>query len=259
MGKYDPLAQYLRNHPENTLTLSFLELEQILGFSLPSSAYTYRQWWQNGGHSQSDAWMHSGFLVDTVSFSRKTVTFCRKGAPIPKPAPISKVPSSTPRKQSVPLSFAGPVFQVCGYPFRFLQQLIPETEKGFVKEYYPQANYQNTENLPLLRYGAGAFCHFSIQAPPIAGVYLWVDRGQIIYIGETANLEKRFNMGYGNISPRNCFSGGQSTNCKMNKVVMESYRQGHPIDLYFYPTDAYKQVELDLLRKIKTKYNVKDN
>ena len=43
--------------------------------------------------------------------------------------------------------------------------------------------------------------------------------GQIIYIGETAGLRQRFNMGYGNISPRNCYVGGQSTNCKMNKIV----------------------------------------
>lgn len=35
------------------------------------------------------------------------------------------------------------------------------------------------------------------------------------YIGETDNLEKQFRQGYGNISPRNCFKGGQSTNYKM--------------------------------------------
>ena len=64
-------------------------------------------------------------------------------------------------------------------------------------------------------------------------------------------------MGYGNISPRNCYTGGQSTNCKMNKAVMEYYEKGTPVDLYFYETDQYKQVELELLRRCHTRYNVK--
>ena len=82
---------------------------------------------------------------------------------------------------------------------------------------------------------------------------------QIIYIGETVNLKRRFNVGYGKISPRNCYMGGQSTNCKMNKVVMEYYKCGKPISLYFHQTEDHKYVELDLLKKIETRYNAKDN
>ena len=66
-------------------------------------------------------------------------------------------------------------------------------------------------------------------------------------------------MGYGRIAPRNCYVGGQSTNCKMNKVVLSLYEQGKTVDLYFYKTTDYKHVELELLGKIKTPYNVKDN
>ena len=88
---------------------------------------------------------------------------------------------------------------------------------------------------------------------------MWVVDNAIIYIGETENLSQRFNIGYGNISPRNCYVGGQSTNCKMNKIVLELYEQGKIIDLYFYETKDYKSVELDLLRNMKTPYNVKDN
>ena len=119
--------------------------------------------------------------------------------------------------------------------------------------------YNNRSNLPLLPNGSGAFCRFTLHAPAVSGVYLWIVEGKIIYIGETVNLHQRFNTGYGNISPRNCYLGGQSTNCKMNKVVMEHYRRGTPVDLYFYETDLYKQVELDLLRRISTNYHVKDN
>ena len=40
---------------------------------------------------------------------------------------------------------------------------------------------------------------------------------------------------------------------------MEYYKKGKPIDLYFYETKDYKRVELELLKRINTKYNVKDN
>ena len=120
-------------------------------------------------------------------------------------------------------------------------------------------DYENKNTVPLLENGKGAFCRFVIDAEDVPGVYLWIVDGEIIYIGETKNLRKRFNTGYGNISPRNCYLGGQSTNCKMNKVVLEYFEAGKQIKLYFLKTDDYKRVELELLSKISTRYNVKDN
>ena len=54
-------------------------------------------------------------------------------------------------------------------------------------------------------------------------------------------------------------SHGQSTNCKMNKVVLSVVEQGKTVSLYFYITTDHKRVELDLLEEIKTQYNVKSN
>lgn len=265
MAKYNALELFLSNCSWSEVTLSFSEMEAILGFSLPRSAYTYAAWWANGGHTHALSWMNGGFAVARLDLRGKIVTFRRDEAqqrtsaskhassPVPK-----EVPSHS---QTAPYTSAldEPVWTVFGYPFRFLQQLIPESENGNIREFYPQKDYRNENNLPLLHHGSGSFCRFSIDAPSVAGVYLWVVEDHILYIGETANLRKRFNMGYGNISPRNCYVGGQSTNCKMNKVVMEYAKMGTPIRLYFYPTDNYKQVELDLLRHISTKFNVKDN
>ena len=66
-------------------------------------------------------------------------------------------------------------------------------------------------------------------------------------------------MGYGTISPRNCFIGGQKTNCKMNNVVFNTYTNGQKIDIYFYETKEYKAIEKELLDDIITPYNVKNN
>ncbi|SEA88848.1 hypothetical protein SAMN02910384_02641 [Pseudobutyrivibrio sp. ACV-2] len=153
-----------------------------------------------------------------------------------------------------------PALNVCGYDFSFLQMIEPQcNESGRVIEYSPQSGYDNKSNLQLHAYGSGSFCKFKIDAGEWPGVYLWILDDEIIYIGETDNLKRRFNTGYGTISARNCFEGGQTTNCKMNKVVLQYAKQNSFISLYFYKTNEYKKVELELLKSINTKYNVKDN
>lgn len=49
MSKYAPLADYLRNLDGSEVTLSFDEIERILGFSLPATASRFRPYWSNSG------------------------------------------------------------------------------------------------------------------------------------------------------------------------------------------------------------------
>jgi hypothetical protein len=75
-GKYTPLEQYLREHPANQteVTRGFEQIERILDAILPSSAYEYRQWWENekeGNHVNARAWANAGWKVESVDFSRK--------------------------------------------------------------------------------------------------------------------------------------------------------------------------------------------
>lgn len=263
MSIYIPLEQFLRTSDQDLIRLTFSELEFILGFTLPKSAYTYNAWWTNGGHSQSKAWLSAGYKVERADLQSQTVFFC-KGFGVSK-----HVPKLQAKKLNVmpivnfepmPIDQTTKTMMVYGYKFRFLQYLMPECDaRGKIIKYYPQAEYNNKEYLPLLHHGHGAFCRFSIQANNCPGVYLWVVNSQIIYIGETEGLQRRFNMGYGRISPRNCYVGGQSTNCKMNKAVLTLYEQGKIVSLFFYNTEDYKRVELDLLEKINTPYNMKNN
>lgn len=145
---------------------------------------------------------------------------------------------------------------VCGYPFRYVQEIRPEIDAdGKVNECYPELDPGKRLN----KNGKPPFCRFSIDADSLPGVYLWVLGEDIIYIGETENLRRRFNNGYGRIYAYNCYSDGRSTNCKMNKVVLALAKAGRYVKLYFYETKDYKVVERELLEKIKTRYNVKDN
>jgi hypothetical protein len=61
-------------------TVTFAELEQVLGFQLPPSARKYRPWWANqsdGAHVQAQAWMGAGWRVSSVDLREQTVRFVR--------------------------------------------------------------------------------------------------------------------------------------------------------------------------------------
>ena len=48
-SKYERLETYLHNKQKSVenVSLSFKQIDQILGAPLPRSAYTYREWWSN--------------------------------------------------------------------------------------------------------------------------------------------------------------------------------------------------------------------
>jgi hypothetical protein len=260
MSKYALLEQFLLSSGRDEITMTFPEIQGILGFDLPKSAYLYNTWWANCGHSQARTWLDAGYKVDRINLKNKTVCFYQS---VSKQKRQSHHQKRSPRtvNASTPIMLVLSTTQtinVCGYEFCYLQQLIPECDtNGCVTKHYPQGEYDNRKNLPLSYYGKGAFCRFSINAGEWPGVYLWVVDNSIIYIGETVGLKSRFNMGYGRIAPRNCYVGGQSTNCKMNKVVLDLFERGKIVSLFFYYTTDFKQIELELLGKIKTTYNVK--
>lgn len=83
MSKYDPLTHYLAKIPAFIMekTVTFAELEIILGFALPKSAYLYSAWWANEfsvkNHPQSNAWSAAGWKVETINQTEKWVRFAR--------------------------------------------------------------------------------------------------------------------------------------------------------------------------------------
>lgn len=83
MSKYDPLYRFLQDIQVNVgeKTITFSEMERILGFKLPKSAYVYRQWWANSTspqqHPHAQSWLAAGWTVDTVNQQDKWVRFRR--------------------------------------------------------------------------------------------------------------------------------------------------------------------------------------
>lgn len=78
-GKYAPLLQFLHRQTAKQIVLTYAEVESILGFKLPNSAYTYSMWWNPKGHLHCQAWLQAGYNVADVSETLRTqiITFTR--------------------------------------------------------------------------------------------------------------------------------------------------------------------------------------
>lgn len=127
-------------------------------------------------------------------------------------------------------------------------EIVPRRDQaGTLLRDDPHLRFENARGLPLHRYGTGPFCRFSIPRVEQSGVYTITVDESPVYIGECENLARRFNTGYGNISPRNCFVGGQSTNCRINNLILQAVEAGHTVDLWFHQTDEHKAYEARLL------------
>jgi len=76
--KYRPLGDYLVKQCEVSVSLTFQEIEKILGFSLPPSAYNHRAWWANSlSHPQAGSWLNVGWKVCKVNMEKKTALLIR--------------------------------------------------------------------------------------------------------------------------------------------------------------------------------------
>jgi hypothetical protein len=90
--KYEPLRNYLAALPSATQekSLSFAQVEQIIGDTLPPSATKHRPWWANQeGGSRAPHWRAAGFKVDHVDLQQRIVRFKRIAAAKEQPRALS--------------------------------------------------------------------------------------------------------------------------------------------------------------------------
>ena len=143
-------------------------------------------------------------------------------------------------------------------PFRFVCNIDPERDAdGNIQEFMPQARYKGAGVARLNPQGAGPFCRFKIPREwQFPGVYAVTVSDRITYIGESMNLAVRWGLGhYGSIQPKNCYVGGQSTNCKLNSRILVACREGYPVQLWFHRTDSYKSLEQRLRSTVRPEWN----
>jgi hypothetical protein len=79
MGKYEPLAQFLRKQRTHEVRLTFGEIERIVGAKLPPSARKQRAWWSNNPDNSvmTKVWLAAGFRSEQVDMEARKLVFRR--------------------------------------------------------------------------------------------------------------------------------------------------------------------------------------
>ncbi len=77
-AKYRGLAEYLLSSNKIRVTLSYSQIEEILGFVLPDTARKFKQsyWANTQTHSYASSWMAVGYKA-RVNVENDTVTFVK--------------------------------------------------------------------------------------------------------------------------------------------------------------------------------------
>jgi hypothetical protein len=135
-------------------------------------------------------------------------------------------------------------------------EIIPKLDaNNEAVEFFPQSRYKK-QYLGLHKYGKGPFCKFTIGKQYFGkmGVYVILVNGEVCYVGECENFYDRF-YAYGNISPKNCFKGGRSTNCRINTNILTSFKSNNTVQLYFLETSDRFKIEHELIQELAPPWN----
>lgn len=74
-NKYRHLTAHLKRS-DSPVRLTFAEIEKIIGFKLPASAYQYREFWSNTkSHSIALSWLCIGYKTVEVNIDNEYVIF----------------------------------------------------------------------------------------------------------------------------------------------------------------------------------------
>lgn len=80
-SRYAPLAVWLQQQSlhQEKVSLTFREIEEIIGEELPPSARGHRSWWANDsvGHVQSRQWLEVGWRVSNIAMTEGKIVFTR--------------------------------------------------------------------------------------------------------------------------------------------------------------------------------------
>jgi len=98
MGKYEPLAQFLRTQRTNEVAMTFADIERIVGAKLPPKAQHHRAWWSNNpsNNVMTKAWLEAGFRSEQVDLAARRLVFRRASKAQVAP------PSETSRSEQPP-------------------------------------------------------------------------------------------------------------------------------------------------------------
>jgi len=206
MGKkYAALGEYLDSRDGDGITLSFAQIEAILGDTLPKSAVDYDAWWSNtpapGRHNH--IWLSRGWETADLNRAARTVRFTRvQFSTLPlKTSRGGRAARSTP----LPLAMLGPA------PIASSNDVALKFGWKF---------------LGRIAFDAAGKLRFPAigDLPGLYRIRINREGGSQFYIGESRNLHGRF---------RNYRSGpkGQATSHRIHLLLMEALASGACVEV----------------------------
>jgi len=86
VDNFDRLTEFLKCQIANEVQLTFNDISDVIGVTLPLAARTHRQWWENQASAvgrQCHAWLSAGWNVRDVRLGQQYVVFGRSTIQIP--------------------------------------------------------------------------------------------------------------------------------------------------------------------------------
>ena len=79
MSKYAALEVHLRESGQDSVTMTFAEIERVIGADLPPSAFKHRPWWSNNPSNSviTHSWLKAGYKTENVDMAGKTLDFVK--------------------------------------------------------------------------------------------------------------------------------------------------------------------------------------
>jgi len=77
-SKFEGLTTYLENLKEDSIGLTFKQIESLTGTKLCDSAYNYREYWyRDKTHTFPDSWLNAGWVMSSLDIHSQHVAFAR--------------------------------------------------------------------------------------------------------------------------------------------------------------------------------------
>lgn len=77
--KFLNLAKYFRQCSKEKITLTFEQIEMILGLELPKSAYKHRAYWSKSKtHVFPNSWLNAGYKLNSINLKEKNCSFLKE-------------------------------------------------------------------------------------------------------------------------------------------------------------------------------------
>lgn len=87
--KFLELRKLFHKCEEDTVSLTFDEMEHILGFKMCQSAYNHKEYWYSDNtHTFTDIWLNEGFKLHRIDLANKIASFVKVETPAPSPSVI---------------------------------------------------------------------------------------------------------------------------------------------------------------------------